>query len=79
MVIDPANYLWSSYRAHAFGINVKMWTPHPEYLALGSTKASRMAAYRRLFDAQLEKDTISEIRHKNIDFTLTPNIIDIIT
>lgn len=62
MVMDPANFPWSSYRAHAFGINVKMWTPHPEYLVLGSTQASRMAAYRRLFDEQLEKDTISEIR-----------------
>ena len=27
MVEDPADYLWSSYRAHAFGIDVRMWTP----------------------------------------------------
>ena len=62
MVIDPADYLWSSHRAHALGINVKMWTPHPEYRVLGSTKVSRMSAYRRLFEDELEKDTISEIR-----------------
>lgn len=63
MVVDSANYLWSSYRAQAFGINVKMWTPHPEYLVLGSTKVSRMAAYRILFEEELEKDTISEVRN----------------
>ena len=63
MVDDPANYLWSSYRAHAFGINAKMWTPHPEYLALGATKATRITAYRKLFDSELEEETIGEIRH----------------
>ncbi|MGD2130989.1 MAG: transposase, partial [Lysobacterales bacterium] len=62
MVDDPADYLWSSYRAHAFGTNVKMWTPHSEYRALGSTKSLRMAAYRRLFDSELDKGTIKEIR-----------------
>lgn len=62
MVFGPADYLWSSYRAHAFGINVKMWTPHPEYLALGSTKPLRTAAYRKLFDNGLAKDSVGEIR-----------------
>ena len=30
MVGDPADYTWSSYRAHAFGRTAKMWQPHPE-------------------------------------------------
>jgi putative transposase len=62
MVDHPADYPWSSYRAHAFGTDVKMWTPHPEYEALGSTKSLREAAYRRLFDSELDKNTINEIR-----------------
>ena len=36
IVIDPADYTWSSYRAHAFGRKAKMWRPHPEYAALGA-------------------------------------------
>ena len=50
MVDDPADYLWSSYRAHALGIRPKMWKPHAQYLALGATRASRMKAYRQLFE-----------------------------
>jgi putative transposase len=62
MADDPADQRWSSYRAHAFGTNVKMWTPHPEYRAPGATKSPRMAAYRGLFDSALDKGAIKEIR-----------------
>jgi putative transposase len=62
MVTDPANYSWSSYRAHALGGKVKMWTPHSEYLALGSTCGFRTAAYRRLFKEELDRKLVSEIR-----------------
>jgi len=37
MVNDPADYTWSSYRAHAFAMPMRLWSPHPEYLALGKT------------------------------------------
>jgi putative transposase len=63
MVDDPSEYLWSSYRAHAFGINPRMWTPHPEYQALGATRASIMVAYRKLFDSELDIETIGDIRN----------------
>lgn len=63
MVVDPADYTWSSYRAHAFGLKVKMWRPHSEYRALGKTDARRRAAYRKLFAGQLRKETILDIRH----------------
>ena len=63
MVTDPADYLWSSYRAHALGVKVKMWTPHPEYLALGPTSASRLLAYRKLVGEELGNELISEIRN----------------
>ena len=63
MVDDPADYIWSSYRAHAMGCTVKMWQPHPEYLALGNTRASRMLAYRSLVGQELQSELITEIRN----------------
>ena len=62
MVRDPADYTWSSYRAHAFGRKAKMWRPHPEYLALGTNEHSRLSAYRRLFDQQVPATLITDIR-----------------
>jgi len=62
MVSDPADYTWSSYRAHALGKKAIMWKPHPEYLALGNTSASRLLAYRRLINHGLGQKLISEIR-----------------
>ena len=62
MVDDPADYLWSSYRAHAFGVKVRMWTPHDEYQAMGSTEYLRMVAYRDLFEGELDQDILGEIR-----------------
>jgi len=63
MVDDPADYLWSSYRAHAFGVQVRMWTPHPEYQALGPTRYLRLTAYRDLFESDLDKAFVDEVRN----------------
>jgi len=62
MVGDPADYSWSSYRAHALGAKVKMWTPHPEYLAMGATSASRALAYGKLVGEGLNSELVAEIR-----------------
>ena len=62
MVTDPANYSWSSYRAHAFGQKAAMWKPHAEYLALGATAMSRTAVYRQFFAQQLSERIVMEIR-----------------
>ncbi len=62
MVDDPAHYLWSSYRAHALGHQPQMWRPHPEYLALGSTKRLRQSSYQNLFAAQLSTEQVTDIR-----------------
>ncbi len=62
MVNDPADYVWSSYRAHALGRSVKMWQPHSEYIALGQTRASRSRAYRALFSSELDAAVITDIR-----------------
>jgi putative transposase len=63
MVRDPADYTWSSYRAHAFGKAAKLWQPHPEYLALGDTGTSRMLAYRKLFTQELDEEIIIDVRN----------------
>jgi putative transposase len=63
MVKHPADYPWSSHRMHAFGVQAGMWRPHAEYLALGPNRASRIAAYRTLFVAELAAGVIAEIRH----------------
>jgi putative transposase len=62
MVDDPAHYLWSSYRTHAFGQQPRMWHAHPEYLALGQTSQSRQSAYRKLFADHLSNEQITQIR-----------------
>lgn len=62
MVGDPADYPWSSYRAHAFGKPVRLWQPHAEYLALGTTPARRRAAYRRFCGEAPATAMLDEIR-----------------
>jgi putative transposase len=62
MVADPADYTWSSYRAHAFGQAVRLWQPHAEYLALGKTPAARMTGYRRFFETELSVKAVTDIR-----------------
>ncbi len=63
MVVDPADYTWSSYRVHAFGRGSRMWRPHPEYLALGENNSTRWSVYRELFADQADEDIITEIRY----------------
>ena len=63
MVSDPADYSWSSYRAHAFGQAARMWDPHQEYLALGSNNVFRTQAYRKLFRTELDTELIDDIRN----------------
>jgi putative transposase len=62
LVADPADYTWSSYRAHAFGQAAGLWQPHPEYLALGGTPGARRCAYRRFFEQELSARVLGDIR-----------------
>jgi putative transposase len=62
MVGDPADYTWSSYRAHAFGKSVGLWQPHPEYLLLGKTPAQRRSVYRQFFAEELSAKVLTDIR-----------------
>jgi len=62
MVSDPADYRWSSYRAHALGRGDSLITDHAGYLALGESIGVRCAAYRSLFERVLDKDLLATIR-----------------
>ena len=62
MVRDPADYTWSSYAAQALGKDIKMWTPHGEYVSLGTNKDERRMAYCRLFENALSLNDVSKIK-----------------
>ena len=62
MVLDPAQYPWSSYQCHALGKNIDMSTPHEEYLSLGVTDSKRQSAYRDLFCFHVDDALIKDIR-----------------
>ena len=63
MTTDPGDYVWSSYRCHAFGKRTRMWTPHDEYLLLGKTVVDRSDQYRKLVSESLATEVIQKIRH----------------
>ena len=63
MVRDPADFRWSSYQAHAFGVQVKFWKPHHLYQSLADSSAERQKLWRRLAGEAMDTDTISRIRH----------------
>jgi putative transposase len=62
MVVDPAQYGWSSYRTNALGEGQARVTPHVLYRALGGDQQARQARYRALFHAQLDVPAIDDIR-----------------
>jgi len=53
IVRDPADYRWSSYRAHAHGDPWDWLVEHVVYTRLGQTAAERQAAYRALCNQPL--------------------------
>ena len=62
MVKYPTAYRWSSYAANAEGRRPVWITPHGEYLALGLDDQSRQAAYRGLFETELDSQLLRDIR-----------------
>ena len=63
MISDLATYPWSSYRCNALGHRDDLVTSHELYMELGGADADRCAAYRRLFEADLDAPTLAAIRH----------------
>lgn len=62
MVAHPAEYCWSSYRAHAQGEADALIHAHPMCDALGHDAASRQFAYRELFRYEVDPGLVDEIR-----------------
>ncbi|HET8877660.1 MAG TPA: transposase [Casimicrobiaceae bacterium] len=62
MVPTPGDYRWSSHRANAFGDDDPVITPHPSFLALGSTNEERRDTYLRMFGEPLHAETVRAIR-----------------
>jgi len=62
MVDGPEAYPWSSYHANALGHDDRLLTPHPQYLALGTTLQLRQQAYAALFSNVISDDRLAEIR-----------------
>lgn len=62
MVIDPADYPWSSYHVNALGQANDLVVPHPEYQRIGKSSEARQAAYRELFKHHLCENSMTEIR-----------------
>lgn len=62
MVARPEDYPWSSFRHNALGISDDQISPHELFLGLGSERAARVEAYRRLFDIDPLDTEIAAIR-----------------
>jgi len=63
MVKDPGDYRWSSYRAHAFGVAARMWSPHELYLDLEINNSQRQHAWRDLIGEAPDIEVLAKIRH----------------
>jgi len=62
MVHHPRDYPWSSYRSNAEGQFSRLLTPHDEFFSLGQSPEGRCAAYRSLFESQIDFQQLQEIR-----------------
>jgi putative transposase len=62
MVDDPADYIWSSYRCNALGVETLLCTPHEEYVSLGKTADDRHKCYRELFSYHIDGELLSDVR-----------------
>ncbi|WP_432696292.1 transposase [Marinobacterium sp. YM272] len=62
MVGPPADYHWSSYHAHAQGIDTELWTPHELYLSLGKNGTERQQHYQALFVNPLPSEQLQRIQ-----------------
>lgn len=62
VVADPAQYPWSSYRAHALSEDNPLLLDHALYQALGWTTTERCTAYRALFGSAIDDEAVAAIR-----------------
>jgi putative transposase len=62
IVASPADYRWSSYRAHAFGTTDPLITQHQRYRDLGATPSARQNVWQNLCAADLSAEELNRIR-----------------
>lgn len=62
LVRTPREYQWSSFRAHAFGEYDRLVKDHEAFQALGGDPHARQAAYRALFDTELDPEFVATLR-----------------
>lgn len=63
MVADPADYRHSSYRSNALGVPDPIIEPHVTYMNLSNDREQRNERYRCLFELELERKIIDDIRN----------------
>lgn len=61
MAQHPADYLWSSYRAHAYGEPDPLLRDHPSFQAIHRDPEERRFRYRALFEQDLPESRLQEI------------------
>lgn len=62
IVVDPADYPWSSFHSNAEESANAWLAPHPEYVALGDDPVRRRAVYRTLIQDGIEQALLNDIR-----------------
>jgi putative transposase len=71
IVRDPADYRWSSYRAHACGDSWDWLVEHAAYTRLGETAVERQSAYRALCNQPLGETDLLRLRQARQDRPVT--------
>jgi len=62
MVNHPARYSWSSHAVNSGARCDPLLSPHAEFLALALERTKRCAAYRALFETQIDQPLLETIR-----------------
>ena len=62
MVVSPGDFVWSSFRANAWGAPDDLLAPHAVYCQLGCSPEARQAAYRELFHSAILDADLCMIR-----------------
>jgi len=65
LVVQPEQYRWSSYRAHAFESGPDWLETHPVFEGLGATVEARQAAYRAICATPVPGDQLVRQRLKD--------------
>ena len=62
LVTHPSAYAWSSHRHYIEGKDDRLITKHASFTALGRDHAERRAAFKALFDHDIDEATLVRIR-----------------